>query len=741
MATYSLDELYGKLERAVAAGDAEAASVIADEIRRMDGSPANPFANVRGSVSTAPAQPQRRTLTPGAVEDPTDGMSGFQRAAAGFGKSFVDSARGAAQAGLDFANLPTRAVRAVGLPAPETMGERWAEDLRAKQAEVQQRDAPLMDTWAGIGGNILGYGTQLLTPAALARGTPMVAGLLPNTIRGNIAQGAGLGALQPVADSSDRVSNAAWGAGGGGAGAAMGRAIGAGAHWAREAGRAAMLGPVDFAAGSQILREAGGAQALPGLLNPQPSAIPGVARTLAEESLNPGVMSLENTMRGRHAGVFMPRENANNLARVNALQGIAGTDADRASAVAARDAASAQLLRTARGVEGIDTNRLISQVGRLARSQEGRPAVQKALLSVQSLLSRDIPDAERLKAAAKPLQDFIATDRLSATNREAAKEALKQVRAGERPTATFTSGGSGTAGIGRSYDAARDALSSSRKAFDREATGHDKLSTLYNVRKTINDMLAGKYGGDDKASLAGSRELIAVRNQLDRVLGKASPEFTDYLNAYRTGSKPINRMDLGRELIESGSAGIRDEFGTPRILPGTFAKANDLDPIAQRATGFGKAKAEDILTPTDLKLIVGIQDDLQRTAAVGRSLGGGSQTNARGEIGKRIGKTVTGVMPGWLGRMVEGAQAAGERNVQEKLAFLLANPAEARIVLARLKPAQQAAVTRAMAQLRDEALRSTGQAIGLNRAADQPLEIDIVGGTRVPASQLALPPL
>ena len=38
-ATYTVDELFGKLERADAAGDTEAAKVIADEIRRIQGQP------------------------------------------------------------------------------------------------------------------------------------------------------------------------------------------------------------------------------------------------------------------------------------------------------------------------------------------------------------------------------------------------------------------------------------------------------------------------------------------------------------------------------------------------------------------------------------------------------------------------------------------------------------------------------------------------------------------------------
>jgi len=57
-AGYTVDQLYAKLERADAAGDTEAAMVIADEIRRVQGAqPAKPdFSDVRGSSQTLQRQ-------------------------------------------------------------------------------------------------------------------------------------------------------------------------------------------------------------------------------------------------------------------------------------------------------------------------------------------------------------------------------------------------------------------------------------------------------------------------------------------------------------------------------------------------------------------------------------------------------------------------------------------------------------------------------------------------------------
>lgn len=75
-------------------------------------------------------------------------------------------------------------------------------------------------------------------------------------------------------------------------------------------------------------------------------------------------------------------------------------------------------------IEGVDTSRLLSQVGRLARAQEGRPAVQKALTDIGGLLQRQIPLADRQKSAISPLLEYVQADKLSAVNRNAAKEAI-----------------------------------------------------------------------------------------------------------------------------------------------------------------------------------------------------------------------------------------------------------------------------------------------------------------------------
>lgn len=151
---------------------------------------------------------------------------------------------------------------------------------------------------------------------------------------------------------------------------------------------------------------------------------------------------------------------------------------------------------------------------------------------------------------------------------------------------------------------------------------------LDNVRKTMGDMLSGKYGGDSAAALAGSREIMAVKNQLDRVLAKQAPQYGQYIDAFRIASKPINRMQVGQTLLGKSSGTTIDPLtGQYALTPAAFGRSvKNLDSVARSATGFNKARAEDILEPADMRTIASVQDDLSRQAFADTAARQGSDT-------------------------------------------------------------------------------------------------------------------
>lgn len=156
--------------------------------------------------------------------NPTTGMGFGSKFLAGMGKSVADSGRGLQQLGYMAADQ---------IPGVDLSQERG--QIQSEIDTAKARDRPLMDTGAGLAGNITGYGLQMVGPGMAASGTRLAGAVLPTTFRGAAAQGAVLGALQPVASDESRLANAGMGATAGAAGQAAGKVLGAAAKKAKDA--------------------------------------------------------------------------------------------------------------------------------------------------------------------------------------------------------------------------------------------------------------------------------------------------------------------------------------------------------------------------------------------------------------------------------------------------------------------------------------------------------------------------
>lgn len=150
--------------------------------------------------------------------DPTEDMTGSEKFWAGMGKAFVDTGRGVKQ-----------------LASHVGIGDR--EAIQREIDEAKELEAPLMNTGAGMAGNVLGHVALTLAPGKLlAAGGKALS--LPsmvragnalnnvNTVKGAAAFGAGYNAIQPVASDESRTVNAALGAAGGAGGQVLGKTIG-----------------------------------------------------------------------------------------------------------------------------------------------------------------------------------------------------------------------------------------------------------------------------------------------------------------------------------------------------------------------------------------------------------------------------------------------------------------------------------------------------------------------------------
>lgn len=611
----------------------------------------------------------------GPTPSATDGMSGAQKFFAGMGKSIYDTGRGVQQ----------------------LFGGMSREEVDAQRAQ----DADLMASGAGVAGNITGTVGQILLPGGalklaskvpqLARAAPMLGAaanaFLPSSVRGAAVQGLAIGGMQQVGIDESRGGNMAMGGGLGFAGAAAPRVIGA----TYRAGRNAVLSPTTTGAQREAVRTIRDAVDNPdALMQANPSKIAGSTRTLFDETLLPGIARLETKARGAHGDHWVGLDASNASAREAALRTFAGDEGKIAAAQAARSKATNPLYAAADKVEGVNTNRLRGQIKRLQNAQEGRPAVQGALGNLYKLLTREVPEAERKKSALEALGAFVGSGRKSSADFDMAKEAMTMVRRGEVPKGQFAS------------QAGQDALKAARKAMNTTETGHDKMRVIANVRLTLNDMLGGKYGGDSGAALTGARSLMAVKNQLDNVAAKYSPEFGQATQTFRAMSGDINRMQAGQELIRRGSSSIPDPVaGVYPLLPGQFGgKVKNLDSLVRDATGFRKATAAGVFKPDDLATIGAINDDLSRGAKrLPYGNGGGSHTASQAELGiKLAGKALLRKLP-WMGPAIEHLDAAGQARVMSVMSEMLANPAEYRRVAAALPANERKLVEQAFIRI------------------------------------------
>lgn len=246
---------------------------------------------------------------------PAEGMSGFEKFRAGWGKGAYDLARGAGQ----------------------LFGAVSNEDVQ----QSRNRDAALMATGAGKAGYIGGSVADAL-PAAFIPGA--------NTVAGAAAIGAGLGALQPSVSTGETLTNTAMGGALGGVGLLAGRGIAAGYGGAKALVEPFMKGGQERIAARTLQAFAGGKNAAGNAAQNieqglQAPILKGVQPTAAELAQNPGIAQLERSIRNNpeYVTAMTDRSMANKDAMMGALNSIAGTPAQKEAAGVLRGAATKPL--------------------------------------------------------------------------------------------------------------------------------------------------------------------------------------------------------------------------------------------------------------------------------------------------------------------------------------------------------------------------------------------------------------
>lgn len=526
-------------------------------------------------------------LRPFGVDTGLTMPEGVSRFAAGVGQGLTNLARGAGQT----------------IGAVDTQGIRDAE----------ARDAPLLDTGAGLSGNLAGT-LAALVPTAFIPGA--------NTLAGSAAIGAGTGLLAPVTDDNVALGKLRSATVGGILGPATilgGRA----AHGAysglkgvvepfREAGQRAIVGRA-------LNRFATNADDVANAAASARSTVPGYAPTLAEVAQDPGISALQRGLMNTPdaASVIGAVENSNAAALKNAIGLLGGDEVAMTAAQTARKQAAEPLYTAARQSTALaDPSRTVSLIDRITKANPANKALIAPLTEIRESLFESYPLPQRGSDAWKALNDVLSGPYGKRQGSAALKEArtvMDRVRKG-----TIAA------------DEALEQLKPISKKLSnvRNKTFADALDIAkqhiktpdYVVRQNPQHLMSAV---DNIKALLGKqenafvkRELTTIKKSLTNQLAKAAPEFKQAERTFAQMSQPINQMQIGGLLSNKLSPALDDFAQGGGLNANAYAAAlRNSRKVVKDATGLKNKDIGDILTPDQLATINNVGTTLARRAS------------------------------------------------------------------------------------------------------------------------------
>ncbi len=596
----TIEQLSAALVRADKAGDAAGAKALAAELRRVSASAAPQYDPSAGGNALKVLNPFGQDFNTGIDIGETT-----TRALAGAGKAFADTGRGVGQ----YLGLTSR------------------DDVAASR----QRDAPLMQTGAGQAGN---FGANV----AIAAPTMFIPGAA--TIPGAAAVGAAQGLVQPSVSTGETLGNAALGGAAGAGGVAAVRAI----KGLYQGGKA-LAEPFTQAgrekiAGRMIDRFAANPATVAGTSS-APTAT-GALPTLAEQTGDAGLARLQDSLRsvdpqiGNQIG---QRLRDNNAARVGALQGLAGTSAQRDAASAARTVATKPLYDAALA-QKIDVTPELKDLLK-------RPSTQKALARAANIASEEgrvfgltkgtpaVPGQQILDANGNVLLDL------------------------------------GTA------------------ATPGKVTGQ----TLQDIKMAMDALLK-----DPTSGIAGeeARLIKSTRDAIVRSMEGSIPEFNGARTGYARLSQPLNAMDIGEHVARKATSNTSDLAGNQRMQANALlGMLRDEEGLIKQATGrkgLGN-KLSNILTPEQENILRSVASETDRAAAVASDGNGPGSATAQRMASQNVLRQIvgpTGLPSSWAESVIANTAigkplnllygGVAEPKIQQALARAVLDPEYAKLV-------------------------------------------------------------
>jgi hypothetical protein len=630
-------------------------------------------ADKRGTpeFETVAAAYQESKSKPQQVFDPTEGMSNTEKFLAGTGKGFVDLYRGGKQL--------------VGLGNQQEIDD------------AKRLDAPLMKTGAGITGNIVGN-VAALAPAVMIPGV--------NTYLGASALGAGSGLLNPIgSDESSVFEGKAKSAAIGGAVGPLALGLGRGIVGAVK-GAKALVEPFyksgqEAIVGRTLSRFSDDPAALAMKARSAQPPISGVRQTFAEATMDPGAATLQRAAQSISPDMAIDLQNqqiSNNSAMVDALKRIGGTSADIDAATAAREQATGRLYGAASKSDAkADPTRVVGLIDRITEKSPANKPLNTAMKDIRDSLFENYPAQQRGADAWKSLTQDLTT-KMSAENSKAVtsvRTVMDRVRKGTIDP---------DEALEQIAAIKKDSNPSSQTALNAIDYAVQQMKTPEFVLRENPQHLQSAF--DNIKSLLSKaensyvkKELITVKNALAHQIGKAVPEFKIADKTFAQMSVPINRLQVGQELLGKAGSNVPDITGRPTLYPNSYfgALSDEGIPLVKSATNLKNRKLAQIMSQPEMDTIQKIGSQLQaQTAAnnLARSVGSNTAQNLASQNLMRQLAGPLGFSESFLGgplaqsivRPLAWAAKGTEPTLQKKLAEALLDPKIAASLLEKMPP-------------------------------------------------------
>jgi hypothetical protein len=203
------------------------------------------------------------------------------------------------------------------------------------------------------------------------------------------------------------------------------------------------------------------------------------------------------------------------------------------------------------------------------------------------------------------------------------------------------------------------------------------------IKKALDE--AADFGSSSYTGKAGARAAGGTNELFQSWLQKSVPEYGAAKTAFAAGSRPVNQMEIGQELLDKLTPALGDYGALGKESAETFARTlRNADDTAARVTGMGGAKLASVMDAPQMQTLEGIARDLARKANaqdLGRGVGSDTfQKLSMANIAAQSGmpRAVGGLLdlPG-VSRATAWMYRDADAKLQRELSEALLNPKKA----------------------------------------------------------------